>query len=165
MQPHEVVDGYRATCEVALDGVAIHLLEERERLLVLDSFGDHFEAQAVRQADDRRPEEHQRLNGHAAGDAALKSVVGALRSSLRSFDPILRYGGDEFVAGMGGIELADAERRFQLIKETLQGELGIRISVGMAALAMGETVDELIARADSTLLRRRRNERDGTPVG
>ncbi len=64
------------------------------------------------------------LNGHAAGDAALKAVVGALRASLRSFDPILRYGGDEFVAGMGGIDLDDAERRFEADQSDIAARRG-----------------------------------------
>ncbi len=105
------------------------------------------------------------LNGHAAGDAALKAVVDALRADLRSFDPVLRYGGDEFVAGMGGVDLDDAERRFEAIKVTLRQDAAVGISVGIAALAMGETLDELIARADSALLRRRRSARDSTPAG
>ncbi len=105
------------------------------------------------------------LNGHAAGDAALKAVVDALRANLRSFDPVLRYGGDEFVAGMGGVDFDDAERRFEAIKVTLRQDAAVGISVGIAALAMGETLDELIARADSALLRRRRSARDSTPAG
>lgn len=92
-------------------------------------------------------------------------MVGALRANLRSFDPVLRYGGDEFVAGMGGVDLDDAGRRFEAIKATLQRDAAVGISVGIAALAMGETLDELIARADSALLRRRRSAQDSTPAG
>ena len=99
-------------------------------------------------------------DGHAAGDVALKAVVTALRSRLRSFDPVLRYGGDEFVAGVGGIEIEAAQRRFESIAETLSTESGIHISVGIASLAMGETVDELIVRADAALIRQRRAMRD-----
>jgi diguanylate cyclase (GGDEF)-like protein len=99
-------------------------------------------------------------DGHAAGDLALKAVVTALRSRLRSFDPVLRYGGDEFVAGVGGIEIEAAKRRFESIAETLSAEAGIHISVGIASLAMGETVDELIVRADAALIRQRRALRD-----
>jgi GGDEF domain-containing protein len=54
-------------------------------------------------------------DGHAAGDRVLQSVVQAIRMRLRSFDPIIRYGGDEFVCGLVGTDIAEAERRFDLI--------------------------------------------------
>lgn len=35
--------------------------------------------------------------GHAAGDAVLRHVVGAVKQVVRDCDPVIRYGGDEFV--------------------------------------------------------------------
>jgi diguanylate cyclase (GGDEF)-like protein len=90
--------------------------------------------------------------GHAAGDRVLKAVVVALRSRLRSFDPIVRYGGDEFVCGMGGTDLAEASRRFALIEAAIEANARVGISVGLAALAAGDTVDALTERADVTML-------------
>jgi diguanylate cyclase (GGDEF)-like protein len=96
--------------------------------------------------------------GHAAGDDALRTVVSAIRSKLRSFDPVLRYGGDEFVAGMCEVNEADARQRFEAIRESLVA-VGITVSLGMAALEPGDTVDTLIARADAALLQGRRETR------
>ncbi len=93
--------------------------------------------------------------GHAAGDEALRAVVKVVRSHLRSFDPVLRYGGDEFVAGMTGMDLEGADARFAAVQLVLESEAGIRISVGLAALQPGETVSELIGRADTILYGRR----------
>ena len=93
--------------------------------------------------------------GHAAGDEALRVVVKILRSHLRSFDPVLRYGGDEFVAGMTGMDLEGADARFAAVQLALEAEAGIRVSVGLAALLPGETVPELIGRADAMLYKRR----------
>ena len=91
-------------------------------------------------------------DGHAAGDHVLKTLVAAMRSNLRSFDPVVRYGGDEFVCGLGGADLGDVERRFNLIRQALVSEVGVGISVGLAALAAEETLDEVTARADASLL-------------
>jgi diguanylate cyclase (GGDEF)-like protein len=93
--------------------------------------------------------------GHLAGDRALRAVVVAIRHHLRSFDPILRYGGDEFVAAMGGTAVADAEARFATIQDRLRESAGITISVGLAVLTDNDTIDDLTARADRDLYRRR----------
>lgn len=90
-------------------------------------------------------------DGHAAGDHVLKTVVQSLRSSLRSFDPIVRYGGDEFVCGLGTIGTEEAERRFDAVRKALQEE-SITISVGLASLQVDETREQLVARADAALL-------------
>ena len=90
--------------------------------------------------------------GHAAGDRVLETLARTLRSSLRAFDPIVRYGGDEFVCGLGGSSLGEVERRFAAIDALLCDEVGVGISVGLADLSADETLDQLIARADAALL-------------
>ena len=97
-------------------------------------------------------------HGHAAGDDALRTVVSTIKAKLRSFDPVLRYGGDEFVAGMCDVNEPDAWQRFEAIRASLAG-VGIKVSLGMAALEAGDTVDTLIARADAALLHGRRHTR------
>ncbi len=92
---------------------------------------------------------------HAAGDAALVAVVAEIQKNLRSFDPVLRYGGDEFVAGMAGMDLDQVERRFAGIQAALRAGPGVGVSIGVAGLKKDETVDELVARADDELYRRR----------
>ncbi len=88
---------------------------------------------------------------HLAGDRGLQSVVQAMRARLRSFDPIIRYGGDEFVCGLGGTDLAEAERRFDLIGIAIEADAGVGISVGLAELEPGETADGLTERADEAI--------------
>lgn len=90
--------------------------------------------------------------GHAAGDAVLRALVSHMRSNLRSFDPVVRYGGDEFVAGLGGIDVAEAARRFATIDRSVREEVGVGISVGLAAIQPDETLDDVAARADAALL-------------
>lgn len=95
-------------------------------------------------------------DGHPAGDTALRSVAEAMRARLRPFDPIIRYGGDEFVAGLGGTDVEEVEQRFDAIKSILAGA-GVAITVGLARLEGEETADELVARADHALYRQRRH--------
>ena len=90
--------------------------------------------------------------GHAAGDRVLQTVVWTMRRHLRSFDPVVRYGGDEFVCGLGGADLEEVARRYEAIDRAVREEVGVGISVGFAALGAGETLDQLVARADAALL-------------
>jgi diguanylate cyclase (GGDEF)-like protein len=98
-------------------------------------------------------------DGHAAGDRVLQAVVRAIRTRLRSFDPIVRYGGDEFVCGLSGTDLAGAGRRFDAIGAAIEMDAGVSISVGLAALRPGETVEQLTERADEAMLARRARQR------
>jgi diguanylate cyclase (GGDEF)-like protein len=91
-------------------------------------------------------------DGHAAGDRVLQIVVTTIRSRLRSFDPVVRYGGDEFVCGLGGTSLEEARTRFDEIGISVERAAGVGISVGLAELEEGETREHLIARADALLL-------------
>jgi diguanylate cyclase (GGDEF)-like protein len=90
--------------------------------------------------------------GHAAGDGLLVEVVASIRAKLRSYDPVVRFGGDEFVCALTDADLPDAQRRFDEIQSALREsrEHG-SISVGLARLEDGDTLDDLARRADSAL--------------
>lgn len=98
-------------------------------------------------------------HGHAAGDLVLQTVVREVRTRLRPFDTIFRYGGDEFVCGLGGSDLDDVRPRFAAITSAIEKEAGVTISVGLAALAKGDTPDQLIARADTEMMRAKARHR------
>ncbi len=92
-------------------------------------------------------------DGHDAGDRVLHAVVAAVRSALRSFDPIVRYGGDEFVCALSGTDEQDARGRFDHIRDTVSEVHGPGCSVGLAVLETGDSLDGLISRADAALYR------------
>jgi diguanylate cyclase len=95
-------------------------------------------------------------HGHAAGDALLRAIVTALRSKLRPYDPVVRWGGDEFVCAISDAELEDARGRIDEIRGLpAETHPGASMSVGLAALGQGDTVDALIERADEALLEAR----------
>lgn len=93
-------------------------------------------------------------DGHAAGDALLRAVAVAIQANLRSYDPIVRVGGDEFVCGFTNTQLAPATRRVKEIQDALNhSQPAGSISVGLAALRPGDTLKDLTARADADLYR------------
>jgi diguanylate cyclase (GGDEF)-like protein len=100
--------------------------------------------------------------GHRAGDALLKAVVGMMRTKLRSFDPVVRYGGDEFVCALAGANPAEATARFTDIQEELAREHhDAGISVGMVELMADESLDDLITRGDAALYEAKGRSRNG----
>ena len=97
------------------------------------------------------------LQGHAAGDRLLRDVALALRSGLRSYDLVIRYGGDEFLCALPGTHIGGARRRFDDVARDLTARNPqASVSTGWAKLEDSDTVDELTARADADLYRRRR---------
>jgi diguanylate cyclase (GGDEF)-like protein len=92
-------------------------------------------------------------DGHAAGDQVLQNVVAQIRTRLRSFDPIIRWGGDEFVCGLSGTDLVQAASRFDTIGTAIEADVpSVTISVGLAALVKGESGAGLTERADAAML-------------
>lgn len=91
--------------------------------------------------------------GNGGGDVLLRRVVDAIRGQLRSYDLIVRLGGDEFLCVMSDMTLLDARERFSQVAAALAGAPdGAAITAGFAELAPDETATQLIARADSELI-------------
>ncbi len=97
--------------------------------------------------------------GHAAGDQLLIDVVESIRAQLRSYDPVVRYGGDEFLCALSDVDLDSARERFAGIQLALS-ELrdGCSISVGLAELRSDDTLEDLTARGDAALYEARRGK-------
>ena len=96
--------------------------------------------------------------GHAAGDQLLRDVAVALRTGLRSYDLVVRYGGDEFLCALPGTNFEGARRRFDEVARNLtERNPRASVSMGLAALEDGDTLDELTARADGALYAARRD--------
>ena len=95
--------------------------------------------------------------GHLAGDRLLAEVADALRGGLRSYDLIMRYGGDEFVCALSGVHMDEARERFDaLAKQLADRSGGHSVTVGFAELQDDDDTQRLIARADEALLEIRR---------
>ncbi len=97
--------------------------------------------------------------GHQAGDELLRQVVDAIRSSVRDYDLIIRYGGDEFLCGFMDLTLAGAGERFAEVTTKSSHRLMGSFSVGLAELSADDELDGLIARADQAMYESRRRSR------
>ena len=89
-------------------------------------------------------------DGHHAGDQLLHDVAEALRRHMRSYDLLVRVGGDEFLCVLPGITLSEARRRFEQMGADL-GDGG-SVSFGLSELREDDTPQRLIDRADRDLL-------------
>ena len=95
--------------------------------------------------------------GHAAGDTLLVDVVAAIRKRVRSYDLVIRYGGDEFVCALVEVTLPDAERTLADIRRQYRTKThGHTVSVGVATVDETDTAESVVAKADVALYAERR---------
>jgi diguanylate cyclase (GGDEF)-like protein len=99
-------------------------------------------------------------DGHAAGDRVLRTLAAIMRANLRAYDPIVRFGGDEFVCGISSIDPGEVQHRIGVMDQSLRHATGVGITAGLASLTSNESLEELTARADAALLEAKRS-RDG----
>ena len=95
--------------------------------------------------------------GHAAGDKVLRTLAATMRANLRSYDPIVRYGGDEFICGVASIDPAEVQHRIGVIDQSLRHATGVGITAGLASMSGNESLEELTERADAALLEAKRS--------
>jgi len=108
--------------------------------------------------------------GHLAGDEVLRILGAIIRARLRPDDSAVRYGGEEFVIILPGLDrpsvIEVAERLCEVVKAQTQEELekmglrGVTISIGVAMLQPQQTGRALIAEADAALYRAKRAGRN-----
>jgi diguanylate cyclase (GGDEF)-like protein len=91
--------------------------------------------------------------GHLSG---VRLVGSTLRTHVRPYDVIVRYGGDELVCAMPNLSGAEARTRFATIAATLAAvDPEHSITFGLAEARPGDDLEALLARADEDLLRAR----------
>ena len=73
---------------------------------------------------------------------------------LRPYDPIVRYGGDEFVFTLSELSLGAAKDRVTEVKASLS-ESGTSLTIGLAELQEGDSLEALVSRADGDLYEQR----------
>jgi diguanylate cyclase (GGDEF)-like protein len=111
--------------------------------------------------------------GHAAGDAALKSLANALKSRLRASDTIGRIGGEEFAILLPDTSLETAYSVLEQIRTVIErgrfthGDKELAFTVSTGITAMPETrvsVDELLSVADAACYTAKTRGRNRTEI-
>ena len=88
----------------------------------------------------------------AARDDALLTVARALLAGLRSYDPVVRWGGGEFLCVLPRVTYEEARRRLQEARQALLAEPpGTSIRVGVVQRQERESAEALVARAQRAL--------------
>jgi two-component system, cell cycle response regulator len=113
-------------------------------------------------------------HGHAAGDAVLRQAASTMRSTLRPYDLLGRYGGEEFVVVLPGCDVAGARAVAERLRAavaaapTVTGELTLRVTcslgVAVGGGATGVDRERLLSAADAALYRAKQAGRDRVAV-
>lgn len=142
--------------EKLLNEAYLYAQAQQEPLSLLVCDIDHF-----KQINDRF--------GHPAGDRALHNVATHLLHGVRSRDPVIRWGGEEFIIVLSQCAAAPAFELAERLRHRLQNyrdaEVGsLTLSLGLATLKTNETLEQLIARADAAAYQAKHQGRNRTVV-
>lgn len=104
------------------------------------------------------------LFGHDAGDSVLKAVAGAIKKCIRSTDRLVRYGGDEFLLIIPGINgeslsrcLSDISQEIRLIVIDRYPAIKPSVSAG-GIICEDDIVKKAVSRADEFMYRAKKKK-------
>jgi diguanylate cyclase (GGDEF)-like protein len=113
--------------------------------------------------------------GHLIGDEILIQFAKELSSACRTNDVVGRWGGDEFIVVLAGsFEEATAQSarvskwvcgNYTIERKPVPLKLTINASIGVAEIIRGETMQELLARADSVMYAQKGKEKVSSCTG
>jgi diguanylate cyclase (GGDEF)-like protein len=112
-------------------------------------------------------DEFKHLNdvyGHLAGDEALRAVAAALSDELRGYDAVGRFGGEEFVALLPGVDATVAVNVAERVRQRIErldvsvkrhagsdSHVAVTASIGVASAWGAAELDNLLRDADAAL--------------
>jgi diguanylate cyclase (GGDEF)-like protein len=90
--------------------------------------------------------------GHAAGDAALKTVAETLLAGVRESDLVARLGGDEFAVVLLNADKAAAEAKGEALDAAITRAIsGLGASFGVRVYESGMAAAQMLAEADAAM--------------
>ncbi len=110
--------------------------------------------------------------GHDVGDLVIKRLADVIRNNTRRSDIPARFGGEEFIILLpttdveGAVLVAERIRKeFKSSGVPLNGETVITtVSIGVASMSEGDSLEDLIKKADEALYRAKRTGKDKVVV-
>jgi two-component system, cell cycle response regulator len=149
---HDLLTGLKNRAAV-LDALQVELARSARQEIpvgVIIADVDHF-----KRVNDR--------HGHLAGDAVLREVALRLESSVRPYDSVGRYGGEEFLIVLPDCDREVAAQTAERVRSefsehplsTPEGNFSITLSFGVSSYSGGSggDPDQVIREADQALYR------------
>jgi diguanylate cyclase (GGDEF)-like protein len=151
--------GNRRYCEEALRKRLDEARRNGGKLAIFFMDVDHF-----KQIND--------THGHDVGDLVLKMIARTLSSSMRTYDFLGRWGGEEFIAlapNLPADEVEDFANRMRSLvarssRDISNMALSVTMSVGAVLAQDGETMSEVVARADRLMYHSKEQGRNRVTV-
>lgn len=111
--------------------------------------------------------------GHETGDEVLKMVAETVRSNIRCFDHIFRWGGEEFVLVCINVDEGKIAKIAEKIRSLVENsfltsgddKLKVTISCGVTTCKEGDSLDAIVKRADELMYRSKEAGRNRVSVG
>jgi diguanylate cyclase (GGDEF)-like protein len=110
---------------------------------------------AVILADVDRLRDINAMGGPDAGDETLREIARNIRASIRPYDSVGRFGGEEFLVLLPGADDTAALQVAERIRLAVANRTSAHatISVGIASTAMGRKPSEIVSMAERALLK------------
>jgi diguanylate cyclase (GGDEF)-like protein/PAS domain S-box-containing protein len=112
-------------------------------------------------------------HGHPTGDQVLHAAAGSIAGALRHDDQVARWGGEEFIVLIDGVDAARLEKLAQRVRTFIErsflmlgGEkLTFTASLGATLARPDDTPESLVSRADAMMYRSKEAGRNRVTVG
>lgn len=104
--------------------------------------------------------------GHDDGDRVLRSFASCIREMLKPGQPLIRFGGEEFIVILPGMNLREAsnfaeELRWHIASTKLHEKEHVTSSVGVACWHLfGDTAQDIFRRVDASLYKAKEHGRN-----
>jgi two-component system, cell cycle response regulator len=106
--------------------------------------------------------------GHLAGDVVLRETAHRMRATIRPYDRIGRYGGEEFLLVLPDCQVPGAIALAERLRLAVGGEgialaegmVSVTLSLGIATSEMAGDIPDLLSAADAALYRAKHHGRN-----
>jgi len=103
--------------------------------------------------------------GHLYGDRILKKVAKFLKDSVRDFDIVARWGGEEFAIILKGANLSQAQKRAKIILERAREHLPVTFSIGITQCNPEYSLKQIFQKADKALIKAKKQGKNQIVIG